>query len=95
MKEPLNETSRFLFIKKRNIWSSPWVRTAKYTFIFAVLLSLVGFSFTRYTHNVYQEGFLDGRKHALDIRNPSDELDLACAALWIGYQHYLKEKKEK
>ena len=32
----------------------------------------------------YANGVEEGRKNALKINPPSDEMDLACAALWIG-----------
>jgi hypothetical protein len=34
----------------------------------------------------YANGVEEGRKNALKINPPSDEMELACAALWIGEQ---------
>jgi hypothetical protein len=32
------------------------------------------------------DGYAEGFKKALDTREPSDELEITCAALWIGEQ---------
>lgn len=34
----------------------------------------------------YANGVEEGRKNALKINPPSDELELACAALWVSEQ---------
>jgi hypothetical protein len=33
------------------------------------------------------DGYAVGYKAALNIREPSDELEMACAGLWMGEQH--------
>jgi hypothetical protein len=32
------------------------------------------------------DGYADGYKAALNTREPSDELEIACAGLWLGEQ---------
>jgi hypothetical protein len=35
----------------------------------------------------YAVGYAVGYKAALNTREPSDELEMACAGLWMGEQH--------
>lgn len=35
----------------------------------------------------YESGQTKGSKAALDINNVSEELELACAGLWVGIQN--------
>lgn len=56
------------------------------TMIFFGSLLTIGAIF--WTHvpreDVYQGGFQDGWRQALDISRPSDDLEFACAGLWFG-----------
>lgn len=36
------------------------------------------------SEDVYEAGFQDGWKQALDITRPADDLEFACAGLWFG-----------
>ena len=40
------------------------------------------------------DGYAVGYKAALNTREPSDELELACAGLWIGEQHKKYAERE-
>lgn len=54
---------------------------------------LVGFKFG-YTQG-HSAGVGFGKATAINPRNPSEELEMACAGLWIGLQnrkHYEQEK---
>jgi hypothetical protein len=35
----------------------------------------------------YKLGFEKGQKAALNVRKPSEELEIACASLWVGEQN--------
>lgn len=35
----------------------------------------------------YELGFKKGKKAALNVRKPSEELEIACASLWVGEQN--------
>ena len=41
------------------------------------------------------DGYAEGFKKALDTREPSDELEITCAALWLGEEtkKHLERKK--
>jgi hypothetical protein len=44
----------------------------------------------------YAEGLAEGRRTALHVTPPSEELELVCAGLWVGEQakkQYQKEMK--
>lgn len=40
------------------------------------------------------DGYAKGYKAALNTREPSDELEMACAGLWIGEQHKKYAERE-
>jgi hypothetical protein len=40
------------------------------------------------------DGYATGYKAALNTREPSDELEIACAGLWIGEQHKKYAERE-
>ena len=40
------------------------------------------------------DGYAVGYKAALNTREPSDELEIACAGLWIGEQHKKYAERE-
>lgn len=50
--------------------------------LFAIVISAVVF-FQLGTHL----GELKGQARALDTKNPSDELEMACLGLWVGEQN--------
>ena len=43
----------------------------------------------------YENGLKDGCKNALKINPPSESMELACAALWVGEQNKKYQSKEK
>ncbi len=43
----------------------------------------------------YDNGLKDGCKKALKINTPSEAMELACAALWVGEQNKKYQTKEK
>lgn len=40
------------------------------------------------------DGYAAGYKAALNTREPSDELEMACAGLWVGEQHKKYEERQ-
>jgi hypothetical protein len=40
------------------------------------------------------DGYAVGYKAALNTREPSDELEMACAGLWVGEQHKKYEERQ-
>lgn len=57
----------------------------KYILIFCILATAT-LLITHRMDQRYQEGVMEGRRTALNISPPSEELELACAALWVGEQ---------
>lgn len=43
----------------------------------------------------YAKGVAEGRRTALKLNPPSEELELACMALWVGEQNKKAWKKQK
>ena len=43
----------------------------------------------------YDNGLKDGCKKALKINPPSEAMEVACAALWVGEQNKKYQSKEK
>jgi hypothetical protein len=87
MRVPLNENNRLIFSKTR----SPMLFVSSNTFgvivaCVSVLLILASIG-AAYANIRYQEGVRDGAKKAIDIHNPSEQLEIACAGLWIGEQN--------
>ena len=41
-----------------------------------------------------REGYAAGFMKALDTRQPSDELEIACAGLWMGEQYKKYEERQ-
>ena len=41
----------------------------------------------------YAEGIAEGRRTALDTRNPSEALEVACMSLWVGEQNKRAQKQ--
>jgi len=41
------------------------------------------------------DGYADGWKSALDSRNPSDELEIVCARMWVGEQYKIYERRQR
>jgi hypothetical protein len=49
------------------------------------LLALAAIFWTHVpSEDVYAAGYQDGWKQALDISDPADDLEFACAGLWFG-----------
>ncbi len=67
----------------------------KYILIFCIVATTL----LLVTHRMdqrYNEGLIEGRRTALHATPPSEELELACAGLWVGEQakkQYQKDMK--
>ena len=61
--------------------------------LFGVMLGLAYFLFDNALDRQYNRGFAEGRGTALKINPPSEELELVCAALWVGGQNNKAHKK--
>lgn len=87
MKEQLNESDRLLFVKG----SASRYRNLRNRLrnVFPYLILAIGFGSFSYHLAVYnyQKGLEQGKRIAIDPRNPSQELELACAGLWVGEQN--------
>ena len=57
--------------------------------VVVIMLGLVGIKTS------YEKGVADGKKTAINVRAPSDELEMACWALWVGEQNKKYWEKEK
>lgn len=87
MKVPLDESDRLIFVKKRFDFFGG-CRTIVYSLCIAFVFLLVQLVVFHYLSNsYYQKGVSDGIKQALDTRTPSEELEIACAGLWVGEQN--------
>ena len=54
--------------------------------LFALFALIVFFLWVGWSSG-YKNGLEDGHKNALKINPPSDAIELACAALWVGKQN--------
>jgi len=43
----------------------------------------------------YQLGYKQGKKAALNVKKPSEELEIACAGLWVGEQNRIYWERNK
>lgn len=95
MKEPFHESNRLLFTKVRSNRLGRFHRVIG--FVLGVLLLGVGAFYSLDYLSVlrYQAGYQAGLREAINPRNPSQELELACAGLWIGEQNKKYEAKRK
>lgn len=95
MKVPFNESNRLIFNKDFGVWLR--ANNRRISLIAFYLASSIGLVAYLYHHSVstYRKGFQDGLVHALNTRNPSPELELACAGLWIGEQNKKYFNKQK
>lgn len=87
MKVPFHESNRLLFIEKRY---GPVGIANSYARVFVLyffIIAFVGCALIGTSYLLYQKGVRDGARQALDTRNPSDALELACAGLWVGKQN--------
>jgi len=55
--------------------------------LLGVILGLGYYLFDNALDRQYSRGFAEGRGMALKTNPPSEELELACAGLWIGDQN--------
>jgi hypothetical protein len=53
--------------------------------LFALFALIVFFLWVGWSSG-YENGLKDGCRNALNINPPSESLELACAALWVGEQ---------
>lgn len=65
----------------------------KYMFILLVVLTAALWIPHRMEQE-YARGVAEGRRTALNISPPSEGLELACAALWVGEQAKKAQAKE-
>jgi len=61
--------------------------------IVGALIGLAYFLFDNALDRQYNRGFAEGRSAALKTNPPSEELEIACAGLWIGEQNKKYWKK--
>jgi len=75
--------------------NNTYSRKAVVASLFAVALSLVfvGF-FAGYAHGTYV-GLDLGKKAAINPRDPSEQLEIACAGMWIGEQNKIWHERNK
>lgn len=94
MREKLNESNRFIFLKNNSVWF--WIGNRRFgIFVLLVLLFTgLGFYFVDHANRTYQRGFQDGIKKAINPKNPSQELEAACAGLWVGEQNRKYQNKK-
>ena len=75
--------------------NNTYSRKAVVALLLAVALSLVFVGFTAgYAHGTYV-GLDLGKKTAINPRDPSEQLEIACAGMWIGEQNRKWYEKEK
>lgn len=90
MREPINESNRLLFKQSRN----PWLGNHSRIIGFVCCVCLLAFGAWYYIDNLsvlryqagYEAGVREGKRTAINPKNPSEELEIACAALWVGEQ---------
>jgi len=98
MKEPINESNRLLFTKSRGNWLGNNIRNIG----FVCCICLLVFGAWRYIDNLsvfryeagYEAGIREGKRTAINAKNPSEELEIACAALWVAEQTKKYQKKK-
>jgi len=61
--------------------------------LLGALIGLAYFLFDNALDRQYNRGFAEGRGTALKTNPPSEELEIACAGLWIGEQNKKADKK--
>jgi len=62
--------------------------------LFALFALIVFFLWVGWSSG-YDNGLKDGCKKALKINPPSEAMEVACAALWVGEQNKKYQSKEK
>lgn len=91
MKPVLDESDRLIFSKAPYVLRRGFYRRIAIFGLVLISLSVllyVGYSFVNFYTNIhYQKGVADGRKQALETAHPSEELEIACAGLWVGEQN--------
>jgi hypothetical protein len=74
------------------------VKIVQHVVVAVLIVGLFGGTMLAVYERAYDMGRLDGiavgYKAALNTREPSDELELACAGLWIGEQHKKYEERQ-
>jgi hypothetical protein len=61
--------------------------------LIGLFLGIVGF-FAGYAHGTYV-GLDLGKKAAINPRDPSEQLEIACAGMWIGEQNKIWHERNK
>ena len=95
MKQTLNESNRLIFVKSNRSSMRNLFGYARTIFYLLVLVASAFVIFRYISVYAYQNGFDAGRKAALDTRIPSEELEMACAGLWVGEQNKKYFNKQK
>lgn len=99
MKVHLDESDRLIFHKRRDLFSSGIGNRLKIFLLLSLsnIFLLVVFSWGAYSYSSirYQAGVEHGYKQALDTRKPSEDLEIACAGLWVGEQNKRYWQKQK
>lgn len=99
MKANFDESNRLIFYKKRDLFPSGLGNRLKIFLLLSLsnIFLLIVFSWAAYSYSSirYQTGVADGIKQALDTRNPSEQLEIACAGLWVGEQNKRYWQKQK
>jgi hypothetical protein len=99
MRKTLDEIDRLLFIENNSIRLRYFVNKHKLiVFSFVCIVGLFVFSYW-YSVFAYQDGYkkglAEGEKTALNVRAPSEKLELACLGLWIGEQNKIYVERNK
>lgn len=66
-------------------------------FLVICILSFVGVLVQNRIKDEYKAGYAEGMRVALKTNPPSEELEVTCAALWVGEQNkqYFKKESKK
>jgi len=99
MRKTFDEVDRLLFVKANSVRFRYFLNKHKPAiFSFVCVVSLFVFSYW-YSVFAYQDGYkkglVEGEKTALNVRAPSEQLELACLGLWIGEQNKIYVERNK
>lgn len=95
MKAKFNESNRLLFAKGLGVWyRNNWYVIWGFIAVVFLCFFLVGY-FLFHTLDTYKKGFNDGIKHATNVVFPSEELEIACASLWVNEQNQKYQQRQK
>lgn len=99
MKAQFDESNRLIFYKKWDSFFSNIGDRLRVFFLLClsnlIVLSICIWGSNLYSDIRYQDGVEHGFKKALDTRQPSEALEIACAGLWVGEQNKRYWQKQK